>query len=141
MGISISDESRFRQNELEDLEKLLVIARGQNNCINLNLVYITFTLNEQNYDKVMNYFSERGIVMIQDDIEPDVPAPVSPIFFQSLVWIKTACIHIAEAILLPKPLYRRQILSKKPRIPCCFIYNPSFAFPSSKPSQTLCFPL
>lgn len=74
MGISISDESKFKQNELEDLEKLLVIARGQNNCINLNLVYMTFTLNEQNYDKVMNYFSERGIAMIQDDIEPDVPA-------------------------------------------------------------------
>lgn len=74
MGTSILKESKFNQNELEDLEKLLVIARGQNNCINLNLIYMTFTLNEQNYDKVMNYFSERGITMIQDDIEPDVPA-------------------------------------------------------------------
>lgn len=69
MGISI-----FKESELEDLKKLLVIARGQNDCINLNLIYMTFTLNEQNYDKVMNYFSERGITMIQDDIEPDVTA-------------------------------------------------------------------
>lgn len=74
MGTSIIRKSIFKQSELEDLEKLLVIARGQNDCINLNLVYMTLTLNEQNYDKVMNYFSERGITMIQDDIEPDVPA-------------------------------------------------------------------
>ncbi|KAI4447515.1 hypothetical protein C823_002034 [Eubacterium plexicaudatum ASF492] len=39
---------------LEELEKLLVIARSQNDCINLNLIYMTLTLNEQNYDKVMN---------------------------------------------------------------------------------------
>lgn len=74
MGTLVLKASEFKQNELEDLEKLLVIARGQNDCINLNLVYMSITLNEQNYDKVMNYFSERGITMIQDDIEPDVPA-------------------------------------------------------------------
>lgn len=69
MGISI-----FKKGELEDLKKLLAIAKGQNNCINLNLIYMTLTLNDQNYEKVMNYFSERGITMIQDDIEPDVTA-------------------------------------------------------------------
>lgn len=69
MGTSI-----FKKSELEDLKKLLEIAEGQNNCINLNLIYMTLTLNEHNYDKVMNYFSERGITMIQDDIEPDVTA-------------------------------------------------------------------
>lgn len=62
---------RIEQNDLEDLEKLLVIARGQNDCISLNLIYMTYTLNEQNYAKVMNFFSERGITIIQDDIEPD----------------------------------------------------------------------
>ena len=66
MGTSI-----FKKSELEDLKKLLEIAEGQNNCINLNLIYMTLTLNEHNYDKVMNYFSERGITMIQDDIEPE----------------------------------------------------------------------
>ncbi len=74
MGTSTITKSILKQNELEDLEKLLDIARGQNNCINLNLIYMTLTLNEQNYGRVMNYFSERGITMIQDDIEPDVPA-------------------------------------------------------------------
>ncbi len=74
MGTSIIRKSILKQNELENLEKLLAIARSQNDCINLNLIYMTLTLNEQNYDKVMNFFSERGITMIQDDIEPDVPA-------------------------------------------------------------------
>lgn len=69
MGTSI-----LKQSELEDLKKLLEIAKAQNDCINLNLIYMTLTLNEQNYEKVMNYFSERGITMIQDDIEPDVTA-------------------------------------------------------------------
>ncbi len=74
MGTSILRRSEFKKSELEDLQKLLEIAKGQNDCINLNLIYMTFTLNEQNYDKVMSYFSERGITMIQDDIEPDVTA-------------------------------------------------------------------
>lgn len=74
MGTLVLRKNEFKLSELEDLQKLLEIAKGQNNCINLNLVYMTFTLNEQNYDKVMNYFSERGITMIQDDIEPDVTA-------------------------------------------------------------------
>ena len=74
MGTSIFKDNEWKQSELEDLQKLLEMAKGQNDCINLNLVYMTFTLNEQNYDKVMNYFSERGITMIQDDIEPDVTA-------------------------------------------------------------------
>ena len=74
MGTSILKDNEWKQSELEDLQKLLEMAKGQNDCINLNLVYMTFTLNEQNYDKVMNYFSERGITMIQDDIEPDVTA-------------------------------------------------------------------
>lgn len=68
------DKDVLKKTEWEDLEKLLVIAREQNNCINLNLVYLTIKLNDQNYETVMNYFAERGITMIQDDIEPDVTA-------------------------------------------------------------------
>lgn len=67
-------ESNLKENERQELEKLLYIAREQNNCINLNLVYMTIKLNENNYDAVMSYFSERGIDMIQDDVEPDVTA-------------------------------------------------------------------
>lgn len=74
MQTSTLKRSEFKKSELEDLNKLLVIAKGQKDCINLNLVYMTFTLNEQNYEKVMNFFSERGITMIQDDVEPDVTA-------------------------------------------------------------------
>lgn len=64
----------LQKNEQEDLEKLCHIAREQNNSINLNLVYLTMRLTDKNYDAVMNYFSEQGIVMIQDDVEPDVTA-------------------------------------------------------------------
>ena len=48
MGTSIIRKSILKQNELENLEKLLAIARSQNDCINLNLIYMTLTLNEQN---------------------------------------------------------------------------------------------
>ncbi len=74
MSTSMVKKNKVKQNELEELEKLLVIARSQNDCINLNLIYMTIALNDQNYERVMNYFSDRGITMIQDDIEPDVPA-------------------------------------------------------------------
>lgn len=47
MGSTIIEKSMFKQNELEDLEKLLVIARGQKNYIYLNLIYMSLTLNEK----------------------------------------------------------------------------------------------
>lgn len=56
MQTSTLKRSEFKKSELEDLNKFLVIAKGQKDCINLNLVYMTFTLNEQNYEKVMNFF-------------------------------------------------------------------------------------
>lgn len=64
----------LKKTEQKDLEELVNLAREQGNCINLNLVYMTMKLNEDNYENVMNYFSEHGIMMIQDDIEPDVTA-------------------------------------------------------------------
>lgn len=56
MQTSTLKRSEFKKSELEDLNKFLGIAKGQKDCINLNLVYMTFTLNEQNYEKVMNFF-------------------------------------------------------------------------------------
>lgn len=67
-------EVLLKKNEQEELEKLLYLAKGQNNCINQSLVYMTIKMNEDNYDIIMNYFAERGITMIQDDVEPDVTA-------------------------------------------------------------------
>lgn len=67
-------EVLLKKNEQEELEKLLYLAKGQNNCINQSLVYMTIKMNEDNYDIIMNYFAERGIAMIQDDVEPDVTA-------------------------------------------------------------------
>lgn len=67
-------EALLKKNEQEELEKLLYLAKGQNNCINQSLVYMTIKMNEDNYDIIMNYFAERGITMIQDDVEPDVTA-------------------------------------------------------------------
>lgn len=68
------EEYVLKRNEQEDLDKLCSIAKEQNNSINLNLVYMTMKLTDENYDAIMNYFSERGISMIQDDIEPEATA-------------------------------------------------------------------
>lgn len=64
----------MKESELKDLEKLCCIAKEQNNVINLNLVYITIKLTDENYNEIMKYFSDQGISLIQDDIEPDVTA-------------------------------------------------------------------
>lgn len=64
----------MKESELKDLEMLSCIAREQNNSINLNLVYMTVKLTDENYDEVMGYFSKQGITLLQDDIEPDVTA-------------------------------------------------------------------
>lgn len=64
----------LKKSELEELEKLYVIAKEQNNSINFNLIYMTLKLNDENYHEIMKYFSERDILMIQDDVEPDVTA-------------------------------------------------------------------
>lgn len=64
----------LKKSEQEDLEKLYNIAKEQNNSINFNIVYMTMKLTDENYDEVMKYFLERGISMIQDDVEPDVTA-------------------------------------------------------------------
>lgn len=62
----------LKKSEQEELENLLQLAKEQNNCINLNLVYMTMRLNDNNYDAVMKYFADHEIELIQDDIEPDV---------------------------------------------------------------------
>ena len=67
-------EYTLKKSEQEDLEKLYNIAKDQNNSIIFNLVYMTMRLRNENYDQIMKYFSERGISMIQDDVEPDVTA-------------------------------------------------------------------
>ncbi len=67
-------EYTLKKSEQEELEKLYNIAKEQNNSINFNLVYMTMKLTDENYDDIMKYFLERGISMIQDDVEPDVTA-------------------------------------------------------------------
>lgn len=67
-------EYTLKKSEQEELEKLYNIAKEQDNSINLNLVYMTMKLTDENYDEIMNFFLERGISMIQDDVEPDVTA-------------------------------------------------------------------
>ncbi len=67
-------EYTWKKSEQEGLEDLYNLAKGQNNRINLNLVYMTMKVTDENYNEIMNYFRERGIVMIQDDVEPDVTA-------------------------------------------------------------------
>lgn len=67
-------EYTLKKSEQEELERLYLIAKEQNNVINFNLVYMTIKLTDENYDEVVKYFLERGISMIQEDVEPDVTA-------------------------------------------------------------------
>lgn len=64
----------LREKDIEELEQLVHIAKEQGNIINLNLVYMTIKVNSMNYKAVIDYFNERGISMIQDDVEPDITA-------------------------------------------------------------------
>ncbi len=63
----------LKEKDIEELEKLVVIAREQGNRINLNLVYMTIN-DRLNLDAVMKYFNDRGIEMLAEDVEPDVTA-------------------------------------------------------------------
>lgn len=63
----------LKEKDIEELEKLVAIAREQGNRINLNLVYMTIN-DRLNLDTVMKYFNERGIEMLEEDVEPDVTA-------------------------------------------------------------------
>lgn len=67
-------ENVLKKKDLEDLNQLANLAKEQNGSLNLNMVLMTIANINDKYDAVMNYFDERGIVMIQDDIEPDVTA-------------------------------------------------------------------
>lgn len=67
-------ENILREKDKEELEQLAQLAKEQGNVININFVYMTINVNKMNYEAVMNFFSERGIIMIQDDVEPDITA-------------------------------------------------------------------
>lgn len=67
-------ENILREKDKEELERLAQLAKEQGNIININMVYMTINVNNMNYEAVMNFFSERGILMIQDDVEPDITA-------------------------------------------------------------------
>ena len=62
------------EKDQEELKRLVEIAKEQGNIINLNLIYMTVKVDDKNYESVMNYFSNEGITMIQDDVEPDITA-------------------------------------------------------------------
>lgn len=67
-------ENILREKDKEELEQLAQLAKEQGNIININLIYMTINENNMNYEAVMKFFSERGIMMIQDDVEPDITA-------------------------------------------------------------------
>ncbi len=64
----------LKKKDIENLEKLVQIAKEQGNIINLNLVYITIDSEKIDFMEVMNYFEDRGITMIEGDVEPDITA-------------------------------------------------------------------
>ena len=64
----------LKKKDIENLEKLVQIAKEQGNIINLNLVYMTIDSEKIDFTEVMNYFEDRGITMIEGDVEPDITA-------------------------------------------------------------------
>lgn len=67
-------ETILKKKDIEELEKLVQIAKEQGNNINLNLVYMTMDSEKIDFTEVMKYFNDRGISMIEGDVEPDITA-------------------------------------------------------------------
>ena len=68
------EDTTLRKKDIEELEKLVKIAEEQGNNINLNLVYMIIDSEKINFAEVMKYFENRGITMIEGDVEPDITA-------------------------------------------------------------------
>ena len=67
-------ENTLKKRDIEELEKLVQIAKEQGNTINLNIVYMTIDSEKIDFAEVMKYFEDRGITMIEGDVEPDITA-------------------------------------------------------------------
>ena len=65
-------ENTLKKRDIEELEKLVQIAKEQGNTINLNIVYMTIDSEKIDFAEVMKYFEDRGITMIEGDVEPDI---------------------------------------------------------------------
>lgn len=68
------EDSTLKKRDIEELEKLVQIARDQENKINQNLVYMTINSEKIDFAEVIKYFDNRGIMMIEGDVEPDITA-------------------------------------------------------------------
>ena len=64
----------LKKKDIEELEKLVQIAKEQGNKINLNLLYMTLDPGKTDFVEIMNYFDDKGISIIEGDVEPDVTA-------------------------------------------------------------------
>ena len=67
-------DSTLKNKDIEELEKLVQMAKDQDNKINLNFVYMTINPEKIDFTEVMKYFEDRGITMIEGDVEPDITA-------------------------------------------------------------------
>ena len=68
------EDTTLKKKDIEELEKLVGLAKEQGNNINLNLVYMVIDSEKIDYAKAMRYFEDRGITMIEGDVEPDITA-------------------------------------------------------------------
>lgn len=68
------EDTTLKKKDIEELEKLVELAKEQGNNINLNLVYMVIDSEKIDYAKAMRYFEDRGITMIEGDVEPDITA-------------------------------------------------------------------
>lgn len=74
MGSEKMGKDILSDKDIEELGKLVQIAKNQGDRINSNLVYMTIGSNKMNYNEVMKYFENQGVTMIQEDVEPDITA-------------------------------------------------------------------
>lgn len=59
------------EKHAKDLVDLENIARQQGNTINLSIIYITMKCDLNEIQEIINYFLEKGIEIINEDVEPE----------------------------------------------------------------------
>lgn len=92
----------IRKKYMKDIESLEGIAKQQKNVLNLSIILITLRCEVQELSEILEYFTDKGINVINEDVEPDseieeIDTKVSP-FDPSKIDIKMDKITIDSII-------------------------------------------
>ena len=61
----------LKEKTIRELEALKELAEKQDNKINLSMILITLDNLKEELSEVLDYFDQRGIEIINEDVEPD----------------------------------------------------------------------